>query len=197
VSAPDSSAPAPVPALSKSQVFFRRFGSTIVLWSVVLWAIFSENRYIANHVFLGIMLMLALTGLLEFYGLVEKRGLVCFKWWGVAAGMLLMLSEFFYLHTATGERLRPAKANDFETSLLILFVLGLCVRQLFAKRNPAGLLAISTTLFGLMYVPWLLNSSRRSISSRASMAASTYSISFSSRSSVTWARSASVRSSTP
>ena len=26
-----------------------------------------------------------------------------------------------------------------------------------AKTNPAGLMAISTTLFGLMYVPWLLN----------------------------------------
>ena len=26
-----------------------------------------------------------------------------------------------------------------------------------SKANPTGLLAISTTLFGLMYVPWLLN----------------------------------------
>ena len=40
---------------------------------------------------------------------------------------------------------------------LILFVLGLCVRQFASRSNTAGLLAISTTLFGLMYVPWLLN----------------------------------------
>jgi phosphatidate cytidylyltransferase len=51
----------------------------------------------------------------------------------------------------------PARVNDFETSFLILFVLGLCVRQLFSKVNPAGIAAIATTLFGLMYVPWLLN----------------------------------------
>src|SRR4029077_1697220 len=44
-----------------------------------------------------------------------------------------------------------------ETSFLILFVLGLCLRQFFSKSNTAGILAISTTLFGLMYVPWLLN----------------------------------------
>jgi phosphatidate cytidylyltransferase len=47
--------------------------------------------------------------------------------------------------------------NDFETSFLILFVLGLCLRQFFSRTNTAGILAISTTLFGLMYVPWLLN----------------------------------------
>ncbi len=50
-----------------------------------------------------------------------------------------------------------ARVNDFETSFLILFVLGLCVRQFVSRSNTAGILAISTTLFGLMYVPWLLN----------------------------------------
>jgi len=51
----------------------------------------------------------------------------------------------------------PARVNDFETTFLILFVLGLCLCQFFSKSNTAGILAISTTLFGLMYVPWLLN----------------------------------------
>ena len=36
-------------------------------------------------------------------------------------------------------------------------MLGLCLRQFFSRSNTAGILAISTTLFGLMYVPWLLN----------------------------------------
>ncbi|MBI3415729.1 MAG: phosphatidate cytidylyltransferase, partial [Verrucomicrobia bacterium] len=45
----------------------------------------------------------------------------------------------------------------FETSFLIIFVLGLCIRQFLSRSNTAGILAISTTLFGLMYVPWLLN----------------------------------------
>jgi phosphatidate cytidylyltransferase len=38
-----------------------------------------------------------------------------------------------------------------------LFVLGLCVRQFVSKTNTTGILTIATTLFGLMYVPWLLN----------------------------------------
>src|SRR5207249_7357169 len=64
---------------------------------------------------------------------------------------------FCYLSGLLGVHEAPAKANDFETSLLIVFVLGLCVRQFVSPGNTAGLLGISTTLFGLMYVPWLLN----------------------------------------
>src|SRR5262249_1201816 len=51
----------------------------------------------------------------------------------------------------------PARVNDFEVILLILFVLGLCLLQFLSQSNTKGILAISTTLFGLMYVPWLLN----------------------------------------
>jgi phosphatidate cytidylyltransferase len=51
----------------------------------------------------------------------------------------------------------PGKVNDFEAGILILFVLGICVRQFLSRRGGSGLLRMSTTLFGLMYVPWLLN----------------------------------------
>jgi phosphatidate cytidylyltransferase len=104
-----------------------------------------------------VMLLLAGLGLVEFYGLVEKRGLVCFKWSGLLGGALLLVGTFLNRTVQVGAPGSPARVNDFETSFLILFVLGLCLRQLVSRRNPAGLLAISTTLFGLMYVPWLLN----------------------------------------
>lgn len=160
---------APVPSnggatakpLSKGQVFFRRLSSTLALWAIVLTASFSPNRFVANQVFLVLMIGLAAAGLWEFYGLVERRGLLCFKGWGLFGGVLLMVSTFFYLTQYLPELTTysglPSKANDFENSVLILFVLGLCVRQFLSPKNPDGLLAISTTLFGLMYVPWLLN----------------------------------------
>ena len=154
--------PAPAaPAVSKGRTFLRRLSSTVVLWTVVLTAMFSPNPIVANYVFLALMMLLAGTGLLEFYGLVEKQGLVCFRVWGVFGGLLLMASTFFYLTaylpSAVAKSRWAAKANDFESIVLILFVLGLCVRQFASKTNTRGLLAISTTLFGLMYVPWLLN----------------------------------------
>jgi phosphatidate cytidylyltransferase len=122
-----------------------------------LTAIFSSNRLISDYVFLLIMLFLAGFGLAEFYGLVAKRELVCFNFWGMIGGLLLMLGTFFHLTGHIGTQGSPARVNDFETSFLILFVLGLCVRQFVSRSNTAGILAISTTLLGLMYVPWLLN----------------------------------------
>jgi len=143
---------------SKTQVFLRRLASTVVLWTAILAAMFSGNRFIADGVFVLLVAFLALAGLVEFYGLAEKRGLACFKITGVIGGGLLMVGTFLnvtgHLGTANGS---PARVNDFETSFLILFVLGLCVRQFVSRSNTLGIQAISTTLFGLMYVPWLLN----------------------------------------
>ena len=144
----------PVP---RSAVFLKRLGSSVLLWSVVVAALFAPNPTLAGACFVLVMMVLAGAGLIEFYGLVERRGLICFRFWGLAAGLLLMLSTFIYLSGAVLPRSLPSKANDFETGILVIFVLGLCLRQFVAKSNPAGLLAISTTLFGLMYVPWLLN----------------------------------------
>lgn len=142
---------------TKPMILVRRLISSIVLWSVVLLAMFSGNQWVSNYVFLLIMMALAGLGLNEFYDLVGKRDLVCFKEWGIFGGLLLMGSTFVYLSGLLGPHVDPAKANDFETSILILFVLGLCIRQFVSRSNTAGFLAISTTLFGLMYVPWLLN----------------------------------------
>jgi phosphatidate cytidylyltransferase len=152
-----SETPAAQAAPSKAQTFFRRLISTLLLWGVVLLAIFSGNRILSDYAFLTIMIVLAAVGLMEFYGLAQKRGLVCFTTSGVIGGVLLMLGTFAHCHGWVGDHESPAQVNDFEVGFLILFVLGLCVRQFLSRSNTAGILAISTTLFGLMYVPWLLN----------------------------------------
>jgi phosphatidate cytidylyltransferase len=150
---------------SKAQVFFRRLITTMILWTVIIAALFSGSRLVADGVFILILGFMGTAGLAEFYGLVEKRGLACFKWCGLAGGVLLMAGTFLHLTGKisavttgyVGVYDSPARANDFETGFIILFVLGLCVRQFVSRQNTAGLAAISTTLFGLMYVPWLLN----------------------------------------
>src|SRR6266446_7482421 len=142
---------------SKAKVFLRRLISSVILWTIVLIGLFSSNPMLSNYLFLLIIVVLAVTGLAEFYGLAQKRDLVCFKGWGMVGGLLLMIGTFLNLTGRLGTSGSPARVNDFETSFLILFVLGLCLRQFFSLCNTAGLLAISTTLFGLMYVPWLLN----------------------------------------
>lgn len=145
---------------SKAKVFARRLLSTVVLWAIVIAALFSRIPHLSDTVVLVFMVFLAATGLYEFYEMAAKRELFCFRNWGLFAGVLLMVGTFLNLTGKLGTSSAtagPSRVNDFETSFLILFVLGLCTRQFFSKSNTAGIVAISTTLFGLMYVPWLLN----------------------------------------
>jgi phosphatidate cytidylyltransferase len=142
---------------SKARIFVRRLFSSVVLWTVVISALFSGHKWISDYVFLAIMMGLAGFGLAEFYGMVEKRGLPCFKEWGIFGGLLLMLGCFFYLSESEIFHIRAADANDLETGFLILLVLGLCIRRFLSKATVDGMVVVSTTLFGFMYVPWLLN----------------------------------------
>jgi phosphatidate cytidylyltransferase len=146
----------PAPA-SKLKIFLRRLLSFVVLWTIVLAALFSSNRIVSDYVFIGIIAFVAVAGLAEFYGLASKRGWVCFNGWGILGCLLLILGTFLNLTGKIGTSNTPARVNDFETGFLILFVLGLCLRQFFSRNPNTGLVAVSTTLFGLMYVPWLLN----------------------------------------
>jgi phosphatidate cytidylyltransferase len=151
----DAAAPAQTP--SKAAIFLRRLITSVILWTVIIAALFSSSSLVSDGVFLLIVVFLALAGLAEFYGLAGKRGLACFKWCGLLGGALLMVGTFLELIGKIGTQGSPARVNDFETGFIILFVLGLCLRQLVSKSGASGITAIATTLLGLMYVPWLLN----------------------------------------
>jgi phosphatidate cytidylyltransferase len=131
--------------------------SFVVLWTVVLWALFSANKALSDDVFLLIILFLAVSGVLEFYGMVRKLDLPCYPVFGACGGVLMILCTFVCLSGQFVHPVTPSRINDRETMFVILFVLGLCVRQFVSRRTGGGIVAISTTLFGMMYVPWLLN----------------------------------------
>jgi phosphatidate cytidylyltransferase len=142
---------------SKGAVFLRRLLSTTVLWGIVLGSLFSGNKALSDYVFLIILMFLTIFGLQEFYGMVSKLGHACYARAGIFGAVLLLLATFCYISGQFGAAAPPSRVNDFEISFFILFVLGLCLRQFVSRQTTTGIIAISTTLFGLMYVPWLLN----------------------------------------
>lgn len=146
-----------MPEPSKQKIFIRRLTSTVILWAIILTALLANHKTICDYLFLASMIFLAAAGLAEFYGIVEKRGLPRYRCLGIFGGVLLMVGTFLHVTGKLGIYNSPSRANDFETFFLILFVLGLCLRQFFPPHNNTGIQAISTTLLGLMYVPWLLN----------------------------------------
>ena len=62
---PDTSTPSPQPS-SKLKTFLRRLLSTVILWTVILTALFCGNQAIADYSFLVVMVFLVILGLVEF-----------------------------------------------------------------------------------------------------------------------------------
>ncbi len=150
-------APAPPSPPSKAAIFLRRLTSFVILWTIVLVALFSPYKMVSDYFFLLILMFLAAAGLMEFYGMVGKLGHQCYAGCGVFAGLLLLAATFVDCSGELGHAAGPSRVNDFESSFFILFVLGLCIRQFVSRHTTTGIVAIATTLLGLMYVPWLLN----------------------------------------
>ena len=119
--------------------------SSLVLWTVILTALFSSNRLVSDYVFLAIMLLLAVIGLAEFYGHGKEARSGLLQGWGIFGGVLLMVGTFFNLtgHVGTSGSARPRQR--FRNRFLNPLRAWILPRGSFFRNNTAGILAISTT----------------------------------------------------
>ena len=130
-------------------VFIFRFASTIVLWSVALLIIFSGYEL----AFYGLISVVGMIALWEFYGMLDHRGLPNFKITAMICGAIMLCGSFYYF-----ARYGPARSYDFELAVLLFFLLTVFTRQMFESlRDDEPLRTMAYTLFGLLYVLWLYN----------------------------------------
>lgn len=129
--------------------FFLRLGSTIALWALILATIFSGNEIAFFVVISG----MALVGLWEYFQMLDHDHIPCFKLTGMICATVFMGGSFFYFST-----FGPGRALDFELAILVLFLMVMFGRQMFASmRDREPLQTMAYTLFGLLYIPWLFN----------------------------------------
>jgi phosphatidate cytidylyltransferase len=147
ISIPRANPPRPNRMTDKSLVFLRRFGSTVVLWSVVLGIIIAGYE----PGFLFLITTLGLIGLGEYYAMLDHKRLPNFKIIGLLCGLIFSVGSFYYF-----SRKGPVQSYDFEVATLLFFMLVVFARQMFQKtRDISPLETMAYTLFGLLYVPWL------------------------------------------
>lgn len=92
----------------------------------------------------GIVITIAL---FEFFTLIKKAGIHVYRFSGVFLGMIIPLLVYMELgQTRSGEVL-----------FLVISCLFLFVLQFLEGESPRQLIAISLTLFGLLYVSWFLS----------------------------------------
>ena len=130
-------------------VFILRFISTVALWSIALLIAFSGFEIL----FWLLISVFGLIALLEFYGMLDHKGLPNFKITGMICGVVMLGGSFYYF-----SKIGPAGSYDFEIAVLLFFLLTVFARQMFARlRHDKPLQTMAYTLFGLLYVLWLFN----------------------------------------
>src|SRR5260370_4692945 len=129
--------------------FFRRLVSGGGMWAIGLFVVFYGNETI----FVLLIGSLGLAGLWEYFQMIERSGMRCFKVFGMACGAASFIGSFLALRTYS-----QTAAYDFENFVLLVFLFGVFARQMFRPTGKhAPLEAMAYTLFGLMYVAWLFN----------------------------------------
>src|SRR6266513_2375788 len=130
-------------------VFILRFVTTIVLWSIALLIAFSGFEIL----FWLLISVFGLIALLEFYRMLDHKGLPNFKITGMFCGVVMLGGSFYYF-----SKIGPAGSYDFVVAVLLFFLLTVFGRQMLARlRNDVLLQTMAYTLFGLLYVLWLFN----------------------------------------
>src|SRR5213594_671300 len=135
--------------ITSRSVVILRFVSTIALWTVALLIMFSGYEVL----FWLLISVFGMIGLLEFYRMLDHKGLPNFKITGMICGAVLLAGSFYYF-----SKIGPAGSYDFEVAVLLFFLLTVFGRQMFARlRHDEPLQTMAYTLFGLLYVLWLFN----------------------------------------
>lgn len=143
---------------SKAATLMRRLASSVVLLGVVFYGLLGDSSI---SVFLvgGIIMLLNVAGLLEFYGMVNANGLPRFKWLGLAGGVTLVGTLFVYLSGLAKRQLgepTTGGAAELELGIFAVLLLALLGRRVFAHPAAPSFSMVGHTMLGVLYVSWLL-----------------------------------------
>lgn len=144
-----SSSVVPAPVAPVRREFAWRLVNSVVLWGVLLAVIFWLPPT-GLYVFMNLV---GARAIWEFYRICEARGLRAYKVWGVIGTVALLSGSWFFYQQPH----RLELSYDFDILILLVFALGVFLRQFPQKDNPQGIETMAVTLFGLMYVAWLGN----------------------------------------
>ena len=126
-----------------------RLVSSLALWALMLAVVFWLPPT-ALYIFMNVVIARAVW---EFYKICEARGLRSYKVWGVIGTVSLISGSWLFYRQP--ERLQLS--SDFDVLILLVFALGVFIRQFPQRFNAHGIETMAVTLFGLMYVAWLGN----------------------------------------
>ena len=102
-----------------------------------------------NWVFCLLTILFIGFALYEFFSVIEKRDFLVYKYFGIAAGIVIPIT--IYLHLGEGHA-------NLEPFFIVIACLFTFVLQLARKENAKNhLVSIAVTLFALFYISWFFS----------------------------------------
>lgn len=119
----------------------KRIISASILIVIILLSVF--NIWVFNIAITAFIII----GLYEFFTMLEKKGIMIYKYFGIGMGAIIPLSIL--------TRFEPTK--KWELLFIVLTLIFLIMMQFKRRENSGVIVDISTTLFGILYVSWFLS----------------------------------------
>lgn len=129
--------------------FWLRLGSSLVLWIIVSLAVILK----APVLYLLLICGAGLMAQWEFFRMLSSSGIRTFSGTAtVIAAVFLIGSFYYYQKHGVSNRL------DFDAAMILFFLLAVFVRQMCSPiREGESLRTVALTLFGILYIPWMLH----------------------------------------
>jgi phosphatidate cytidylyltransferase len=130
--------------------FLPRLLSTVILWGAIL-AAYALRSEVAFAILISVP---ALGALWEYFALLKEGGISHHRGMGMTAAVILITLNFLLLRSTNG--LFQWSIFPCEYAVTAFFVMALFLRE-YGRNNPgrATAEAITFTLFGVVYIPWL------------------------------------------
>src|SRR6266436_6619305 len=96
--------------VTSRSAFILRFISTIALWTIALLIMFTGFEIL----FWVLISVFGMIGLLEFYWMLDHKGLPNFKITGMICGAVMLAGSFYYF-----SKIGPTGSYDFEVAVLL------------------------------------------------------------------------------
>ncbi len=124
-----------------SDKFLRRFLTSSFL---ILFSALAITSKWCSGIVISILIII---GLYEFFSMLEKKGIEVYKYFGIVMGVIIPFSVLF----------RFELTKSWELFLVVLALLALILMQFRRRQSTGVIMAISATIFGLLYVAWFLS----------------------------------------
>jgi phosphatidate cytidylyltransferase len=126
-----------------------RLLSTFVLWTVILGSLW----LFGPHGAVGLVVVLSGLTLHEFYGMAAKLGGRPFRWMGQLFSLLITGVPYLLAYFLE----EPSIIASLPVGFLVLALIVCCVRVLGERDPTSRIEAITSTVIGLLYVPFMLH----------------------------------------